>query len=103
MSKPDLPEDRPPGAERRSRPGSDWLDEVRFDAHGLAPAIAQDADTGRVLMIAWVNAEALRETAACGFAVYWSRSRGRLWRKHDWKNPAYVRHSRVPWGYVAWP
>ena len=83
MSKPDLPEDRPPGAERRSRPGSDWLDEVRFDAHGLAPAIAQDADPGRVLMIAWVNAEALRETAACGFAVYWSRSRGRLWRKGE--------------------
>ncbi len=83
MSKPDTFEDPPSGAERQSRPGSDWLDQVRFDTHGLVTAIAQDADTGRVLMIAWVNAEALRETAAGGFAVYWSRSRGRLWRKGE--------------------
>ena len=83
VSKPDTFEDPPSGAERQSRPGSDWLDQVRFDAHGLVTAIAQDAHTGRVLMIAWVNAEALRETAAGGFAVYWSRSRGRLWRKGE--------------------
>jgi phosphoribosyl-AMP cyclohydrolase len=60
-----------------------WLDEVRFDAQGLVPVIAQDAASGRVLMVAWANAEALRETAASRQAVYWSRSRGRLWRKGE--------------------
>lgn len=60
-----------------------WLDEVRFDEHGLLPAIAQDADTGKVLMVAWMNAESLAETVATGRAVYWSRSRGRLWRKGE--------------------
>jgi phosphoribosyl-AMP cyclohydrolase len=62
---------------------NDWLAQVRFDPQGLVPAIAQDADSGRVLMIAWANAEALRETATSGRAVYWSRSRGRLWRKGE--------------------
>jgi len=61
----------------------DWLDEVRFDAQGLVPVIAQDAAGGRVLMVAWANAEALRETAATGQAVYWSRSRASLWRKGE--------------------
>lgn len=61
----------------------DWLDEVRFDAQGLVPVIAQDAASGRVLMVAWANAEALRETAATRQAVYWSRSRSRLWRKGE--------------------
>jgi phosphoribosyl-AMP cyclohydrolase len=61
----------------------DWLDEVRFDAQGLVPVIAQDAVSGRVLMVAWANTEALRETAATGQAVYWSRSRGKLWRKGE--------------------
>ena len=60
-----------------------WLDDVRFDAQGLVPVIAQDAASGRVLMVAWANAEALRETAATGQAVYWSRSRARLWRKGE--------------------
>ena len=60
-----------------------WLDDVRFDAQGLVPVIAQDAASGRVLMGAWANAEALRETAATGQAVYWSRSRARLWRKGE--------------------
>jgi phosphoribosyl-AMP cyclohydrolase len=55
----------------------------RFDAHGLIAAIAQDADTGEVLMLAWMNAEALRLTLDTGRAVYWSRSRGELWRKGD--------------------
>lgn len=61
----------------------DWLDEVRWDAQGLVPAIAQDARSGRVLMVAWMNREALAETAHSGVAVYWSRSRGRLWRKGE--------------------
>ena len=60
-----------------------WLDEVRFDAQGLVPVIAQDLAGGRVLMVAWANAEALCETIASGQAVYWSRSRARLWRKGE--------------------
>jgi phosphoribosyl-AMP cyclohydrolase len=55
----------------------------KFDEHGLIAAIAQDADTGDVLMLAWMNAEALEQTIASGRAVYWSRSRGELWRKGD--------------------
>ncbi|MCS6945501.1 MAG: phosphoribosyl-AMP cyclohydrolase [Sutterellaceae bacterium] len=60
-----------------------WLDEVAFDERGLVPVITQDAASGRVLMVAWANREALAETAATGRAVYWSRSRGRLWRKGE--------------------
>lgn len=60
-----------------------WLDTVSFDAAGLVPAIAQDTETGTVLMVAWMNREALAETAATGRAVYWSRSRGKLWRKGE--------------------
>ena len=60
-----------------------WLDEVRWDADGLVPAIAQEASSDRILMVAWMNREALAETAASGRAVYWSRSRGRLWRKGE--------------------
>jgi len=60
-----------------------WLSQVVFDAQGLIPAIAQDAASGQVLMVAWMNAEALAETAATGRAVYWSRSRKRLWRKGE--------------------
>ena len=60
-----------------------WLDEVRFDERGLVTVIAQDAASGRVLMVAWANAEALGETASTGQAVYFSRSRGRLWRKGE--------------------
>jgi phosphoribosyl-AMP cyclohydrolase len=60
-----------------------WLDDVKFDAQGLVPAIAQDAATGKVLMVAWMNREALRQTVADGEAVYWSRSRGRLWHKGE--------------------
>lgn len=61
----------------------DFLDVVRWDERGLVPAIAQDAGTGRVLMMAWMNREALAATVAEGIAVYWSRSRGRLWRKGE--------------------
>ncbi|MBN9426628.1 MAG: phosphoribosyl-AMP cyclohydrolase [Burkholderiales bacterium] len=60
-----------------------WLDEVRWDADGLVPAIAQEAATGDILMVAWMNRESLQETAATGRAVYWSRSRKRLWRKGE--------------------
>jgi phosphoribosyl-AMP cyclohydrolase len=60
-----------------------WLDEVRFDQQGLIPAIAQDQASGRVLMVAWMNREALLETVGTQRAVYWSRSRGRLWRKGE--------------------
>jgi len=60
-----------------------WLDSVVFDAAGLIPAIAQDADNGTVLMVAWMNRESLALTAATGRAVYWSRSRGKLWRKGE--------------------
>ena len=60
-----------------------WLDDVAWDEHGLVPAIAQEAGTGKVLMLAWMNREALAETVHSGRAVYWSRSRGRLWRKGE--------------------
>jgi phosphoribosyl-AMP cyclohydrolase len=60
-----------------------WLDEVRWNADGLVVAIAQDAASARVLMVAWMNREALAETARSGRAVYWSRSRQRLWRKGE--------------------
>ena len=60
-----------------------WLNDVAFDENGLIPAIAQDAKTGAVLMVAWMNAESLSETVATGRAVYWSRSRKRLWRKGE--------------------
>jgi phosphoribosyl-AMP cyclohydrolase len=56
---------------------------VKFDADGLVPAIAQQHDTGEVLMLAWMNREALAETLATGRVCYWSRSRGRLWRKGE--------------------
>ena len=61
----------------------DWLDEVRWDATGLVAAIAQDASSGRVLMMAWMNREALAFTAETGIAHYWSRSRNRLWKKGE--------------------
>lgn len=61
----------------------DWVSALRFDDQGLIPAIAQDARTGRVLMMAWMNAEAIQETARTGRAVYFSRSRQRLWRKGE--------------------
>ena len=59
------------------------LDELAFDEHGLIPVIAQDVDTDEVLMLAWANRESLERTLAEGRMVYWSRSRGELWRKGD--------------------
>ena len=60
-----------------------WLDDVRWNADGLVAAIAQDAATQRVLTLAWMNREALVQTDATREAHYWSRSRGRLWRKGE--------------------
>jgi phosphoribosyl-AMP cyclohydrolase len=62
-------------------PGAAGSAEVRWDDRGLAPAIAQDSATGAVLMLAWMNAEALRRTLASGTAWFWSRSRQALWHK----------------------
>ena len=60
-----------------------WLDEIRFDKDGLIPAIAQDAGSGKILMMAWMNRESLQLTAEKKQAVYWSRSRGKLWHKGE--------------------
>lgn len=62
---------------------SHWLDDVRWDEKGLAPAIAQDEQSGKILMVAWMNKEALQLTAETGHAVYWSRSRKKLWHKGE--------------------
>jgi phosphoribosyl-AMP cyclohydrolase len=60
-----------------------WLDQVKWNAEGLVPVIAQEAGTQRVLMQAWMNREALARTVESLEAVYWSRSRGRLWKKGE--------------------
>ena len=62
---------------------TDWLDEIAWNADGLLPAIAQDRASGEVLMLAWMNREALRLTREQGRAVYWSRSRQKLWFKGE--------------------
>ena len=59
------------------------IQSLKFDAAGLIPAIAQDHQTGEVLMVAWMNAESLRKTLKTGKAVYWSRSRRKLWQKGE--------------------
>jgi phosphoribosyl-AMP cyclohydrolase len=66
---------------------SSWLDTVNWNADGLVPAIAQDAKTGRILMMAWMNRESLQLSADRGEAVYWSRSRNQLWHKDLWPHP----------------
>ncbi len=60
-----------------------WLNKVNWSADGLVPAIAQDAKTGRVLMVAWMDRDALQRTVELGEAVYWSRSRKKLWHKGE--------------------
>ncbi|HSH06560.1 MAG TPA: phosphoribosyl-AMP cyclohydrolase [Burkholderiales bacterium] len=60
-----------------------WLEAVRWDERGLAPVVTQEATSGRVLTLAWMNRAALAETLHRGQAVYWSRSRGRLWHKGE--------------------
>jgi len=61
----------------------EWLAQIKWSADGLVPAIAQDADSHDVLMVAWMNRDALQETLRLGRAVYWSRSRQALWRKGE--------------------
>ncbi|HRC37186.1 MAG: phosphoribosyl-AMP cyclohydrolase [Rubrivivax sp.] len=61
----------------------DWLDSIKWDRDGLVPVIAQEAGSGDVLMVAWMNREALAQTAMRGQAVYWSRSRQKLWHKGE--------------------
>ncbi|MGC8121801.1 phosphoribosyl-AMP cyclohydrolase [Marinobacter sp. VGCF2001] len=61
----------------------DWLDDIQWTDDGLVPAIAQDAETGDILMMAWMNRESLQLTVEEAQAVYWSRSRGKLWRKGE--------------------
>ena len=60
-----------------------WLDEINWTADGLVPVIAQESGTGKVLMMAWMNREALSLTVQEGRAIYWSRSRNKLWRKGE--------------------
>jgi len=60
-----------------------WLDDVKWNEQGLVPAIAQEDGSGRLLMVAWMNRQALQRTAETGEAVYWSRSRGKLWHKGE--------------------
>lgn len=60
-----------------------WLDEVNWDSNGLVPVIAQEHDSGDVVMFAWMNKQALQISAETMQAVYWSRSRNRLWRKGE--------------------
>jgi phosphoribosyl-AMP cyclohydrolase len=61
----------------------EWLDQVKWDRDGLVPAVAQEVGSGDVLMVAWMNREALAATVERGEAVYWSRSRARLWHKGE--------------------
>ncbi len=60
-----------------------WLEEIKWDKDGLVPAIAQETGTGKVLMMAWMNRESLELSVKEGRAIYWSRSRGKLWRKGE--------------------
>ncbi|HEY0721649.1 MAG TPA: phosphoribosyl-AMP cyclohydrolase [Gammaproteobacteria bacterium] len=62
---------------------SDWLDQIRWTDDGLVPVIAQEEDSGQILMFAWMNRKSLEMTAQQGEAVYWSRSRNRLWHKGE--------------------
>jgi phosphoribosyl-AMP cyclohydrolase len=71
---------------------TDWLDAVAWNSDGLAPAIAQEQGSGEVLTLAWMSREALSRTAQTGLAHYWSRSRGRLWKKGE--QSGHVQHVR---------
>lgn len=66
-----------------SIPAQPWLKKIKWDEHGLVPVIAQEAATGDILMFAWMNREALAKTVELGEAVYWSRSRKKLWHKGE--------------------
>ena len=71
---------------------TNWLDEIKWTGDGLVPVIAQEVDTGQVLMLAWMNREALQLTVQEGRAIYWSRSRNKLWRKGE--ESGHVQHIR---------
>lgn len=71
---------------------ADWCSELKWPEDGLLPAVAQDSESGRVLMVAWMNSDALRATVEEGRAVYWSRSRKKLWRKGE--ESGHVQHIR---------
>lgn len=75
-----------------STDNSAWLDMIKWDADGLVPAIAQDVHSQRVLMVAWMNREALALTASEGRGIYWSRSRQKLWRKGEESGHVQVLH-----------
>lgn len=66
-----------------SSESGDWLEQIAWNADGLIPVIAQDCDSGDILMLAWMNRAALTATVEGGEAVYWSRSRGKLWHKGE--------------------
>jgi phosphoribosyl-AMP cyclohydrolase len=66
-----------------SIPAQPWLKKIKWDEHGLVPVIAQEASSGDILMFAWMNREALAKTVELGEAVYWSRSRKKLWHKGE--------------------
>ncbi|MCU7827676.1 MAG: phosphoribosyl-AMP cyclohydrolase [Candidatus Thiodiazotropha sp. (ex Myrtea sp. 'scaly one' KF741663)] len=70
-----------------------WLDSIKWDEQGLVPAIAQEAGSGKILMMAWMNREALQLTAQNGHAVYWSRSRNKLWHKGEASGHQQVVHA----------
>ncbi len=70
-----------------------WLDTIKWDDQGLVPAIAQETGSGKILMLAWMNREALELTAQSGHAVYWSRSRGKLWHKGEESGHQQVVHA----------
>jgi len=68
---------------RMAKPAVDWLDEVPWNEHDLVAVVTQDASSGRVLTVAWMNRDALKQTVEKGEAVYFSRSRKKLWRKGE--------------------
>ena len=70
----------------------DLLQKIKFDERGLVTTVAQDATSGQVLMVAWMNRDSLLETLSTGRVCYWSRSRGELWRKGD--TSGHVQHMR---------
>jgi phosphoribosyl-AMP cyclohydrolase len=70
-------------ATQLDQPATTWIDQVQFDERGLVPVIAQEVLTKKILMFAWMNQQALQETVRTKQAVYWSRSRNRLWRKGE--------------------
>ena len=70
-----------------------WLDDIKWDDKGLVPAIAQEAGSGKILMMAWMNRESLALTRETGHAVYWSRSRSKLWHKGEESGHQQLIHS----------